>query len=333
MNTQDGRSEVVVVTGASAGIGRATARAFGEHGASVGLLARNEDGMEGARKEIEAAGGKALVLPTDVADPEQVDAAAERVEEELGPIDIWTNVAMTTIFSPLKDIKPEEFKRATEVTYLGYVYGTMSALQRMLPRDKGTIVQVGSALSYRGIPLQAPYCGAKFGIRGFTDSLRTELMHEGSNVRVTMPQLPGLNTPQFDHCRSKMAYHPQPVPPIYQPEVAADAIYWAAHHKRREMYVGTSTVLTILGNKVAPWIADRYLARTGYQGQQTSEPVEGSYREGNLFEPQSGDPGAHGSFDGQSHASSPQVWATKNRRWLALAGIAVGAALARGIAR
>ena len=321
--------KVVVVTGASAGIGRATAHVFGEHGASVGLLARNEDGLEGARKEIEAAGGKALVLPTDVADPEQVEAATQRVEEELGPIDIWVNVAMTTIFSPLKDITPEEFKRATEVTYLGYVYGTMSALKRMLPRDKGTIVQVGSALSYRAIPLQSPYCGAKFAVRGFTDSVRTELVHQGSNVHITMPQLPGLNTPQFDHCRSKMPYHPRPVAPIYQPEMAADVIYWASHHKRREMYVGTSSVLTILGNKVAPWIADRYLARTAYQGQQTSELVEGSYREGNLFETPSGDHGAHGRFDGQAHVNSPQVWAMKNRAWLALAGVAVGVSLMR----
>ena len=331
--TENGAREVVVVTGASAGIGRATARLFGEHGASVGLLARNEDGLEGARKEIEAAGGRALSVPTDVAGHEQVEQAARRVDEEFGPIDIWVNLAMITVFAPLKDVAPEEFKRATEVTYLGYVYSTMSALKRMLPRDKGTIVQVGSALSYRAIPLQAPYCGAKFAVRGFTDSVRTELMHQGSNVHVTMPQLPGLNTPQFDHCRSKMPYHPRPVAPIYQPEVAADAIYWAAHHKRREMYVGTSSVLTILGNKVAPWLADRYLARTAYQGQQTNEPVEGSYREGNLFETPSGDHGAHGSFDGQAHASSPQVWATKNRLWLALAGAtAVGVALA-GLAR
>ncbi len=333
MDTQYNGSEVVVVTGASAGIGRTTARVFGEHGASVGLLARNEDGLEGARKEIEAAGGKALVLPTDVADPEQVEAAALRVEEEFGLINTWVNDAMTTIFSPLKDITPEEFKRATEVTYLGCVYGTMSALKRMLPRDKGTIVQVGSALSYRGIPLQAAYCGAKFGIRGFTDSLRTELLHDGSNVHVTMVQLPGLNTPQFDHCRSKMPYHPQPVPPIFQPEVAADAIYWAAHHKRREVYVGTSSVLTILGNKVAPWLADRYLARTAYDSQQTSESVEGSYREGNLFETPSGDHGAHGSFDGQAHASSPQAWATKNRRWLGLAGAAAGGVALVGLVR
>lgn len=322
----NGRSEVVVVTGASAGVGRAAAREFGKHGARVALLARNEDGLEGAKREIEAAGGEALPIPTDVADHEQVEAAAQRVEEEFGPIDIWVNVAMTTVFAPLKDIEPEEFKRATEVTYLGYVYGTMSALKRMLPRDRGTIVQVGSALSYRAIPLQAPYCGAKFGVRGFTDSVRTELMHDGSNVHITMPQLPGVNTPQFDHCRSKMPYHPQPVPPIYQPEVAARAIYWAAYHpKRREMYVGTSSVLTILGNKFVPGLADRYLARTGYNSQQTSEPVEGSYRPGNLFEPLGGDRGAHGSFDGQAHKRSPQLWATKNRGRLALAA---GATLA-----
>lgn len=332
MTTQNNRSEVVVVTGASAGIGRATARLFGEHGASVGLLARNEDGLQGARKEIEASGGKALALPTDVADAEQVEAAAQRVEEVFGPIDVWVNDAMTTVFSPLMDMTPEEFRRATEVTYLGYVYGTMAALKRMLPRDKGTIVQVGSALSYRAIPLQSAYCGAKFGIRGFTDSLRTELMHDGSNVHVTMVQLPGLNTPQFDHCRSKMPYHPQPVPPIFEPEVAADTIYWAAHHKRREMYVGTSSVLTILGNKLAPWLADRYLARTAYGSQQTSEPVQGSYREGNLFETPSGDHGAHGGFD-EAHASSPQAWATKNRRWLLLGGATVGAALVGFIRR
>lgn len=325
--------EVVVVTGASAGVGRATAREFGKHGARVGLLARNEDGLEGARREVESAGGKALPIPTDVADAEQVEAAARRVEEELGPIDVWVNDAMTTVFSPFEEITPEEFKRATEVTYLGCVYGTMSALKRMSPRGRGTIVQVGSALSYRAIPLQSAYCGAKFGIRGFTDSVRTELMHEGSNVHITMVQLPGLNTPQFDHCRSRMPNHPRPVPPIYQPEVAGEAIYWAAHHKRREVYVGASSVLTILGNKVAPWLADRYLARTAYQGQQTGEPVEGSYRAGNLFEPVSGDRGAHGIFDGQAHERSPQLWATKNRQWLALAGAAAAGATLVGLVR
>ena len=322
--------ETVVITGASAGVGRATARAFAEQGARVGLLARNQDGLEGARRDVESLGGNALVVPTDVADAEQVEAAAQRVEEELGHIDVWVNDAMTTVFSQFKEITPQEFKRATEVTYLGYVYGTMAALKRMVPRDRGTVVQVGSALSYRAIPLQSAYCGAKLAIRGFTDSVRTELLHDGSNVHVTMVQLPGLNTPQFDHCRSRMPNHPQPVPPIFQPEVAADAIVWAAHHRRREVYVGISSVLTILGNKVAPWLVARYLARTGYDAQQTDEPVKGSYRPGNLFETPEGDHGAHGSFDDQAHEKSHQLWATKHRGLLALAG--AGAAAATGAA-
>ncbi len=313
--------EVVVITGASAGVGRATVRAFAGRspGVRIGLLARSGDGLEGARREVEEAGGRALAVPTDVADPGQVEAAARRVEEELGPIDVWVNDAMATVFSEFKDIEPEEYRRATEVTYLGAVYGTMAAMRRMVPRDRGTIVQVGSALSYRGIPLQSAYCGAKHAMRGFTDSVRTELMHEESGVHITMVQLPALNTPQFSVGRTRMARHPQPVPPIYQPEVAADAIYWAAHHRRREVYVGTSTVLTILGNKVAPWFADRYLARTGYQGQQTDERIDPD-RPDNLFEPVPGDHGAHGIFDGQAHGKSPQLWATKNRRWLVLAG-------------
>ncbi len=324
--------EVVVVTGASAGVGRAVVREFARRspGVQIGLLARNEDGLEGARREVEVAGGKALVLPTDVADAGAVEDAAKRVDEELGPVDVWINNAMASIFAPLKEITPEEFRRATEVTYLGNVYGTMAALRRMLPRDRGTIVQVGSALSYRAIPLQAAYCGAKHAERGFTDSVRTELMHEGSNVRITMVQLPALNTPQFGVSRNRMPNHPQPVPPIYQPEVAAEAIYWAAHHNRREVFVGTSSVLTILGNKVAPWFADRYLARTGYGGQQTDEPADPD-RPDNLFEPVAGDHGAHGVFGDQAHARSPQLWATKNRVWLALAGAGlagtVGAAL------
>lgn len=315
------RSEVVVVTGASAGVGRAAVREFARRspGVRIGLLARNPDGLEAARREVETLGGKAFVLPTDVADAGAVEEAARRVEEELGPIDVWVNDAMTTVFARFREISAAEFKRATEVTYLGVVYGTMSALKRMLPRDRGTIVQVGSALSYRAIPLQAPYCGAKYAIRGFTDSVRTELMHDGSNIHIAMVQLPGLNTPQFDHCEAKMPNHPQPVPPIFQPEVAADAIYWAAHHRRREVYVGTSSVLTILGNKIAPWLADRYLARTAIDSQQTSDPVDPD-RPSNLFEPVPGDRGAHGSFDGQSHEKSPQLWATKNRGWLLAAG-------------
>ena len=324
--------EVVVVTGASSGVGRAVVREFARRspGVRIGLLARNEDGLEGARREIEAAGGEALALPTDVADAGAVEDAARRVEEDLGPVDVWVNNAMASIFAPFKEITPEEFRRATEVTYLGNVYGTMAALRRMLPRDRGTIVQVGSALSYRAIPLQAAYCGAKHAERGFTDSVRTELMHEGSNVRITMVQLPALNTPQFGVSRSRMPNHPQPVQPIYQPEVAAEAIYWAAHQNRREVFVGASSVLTILGNKVAPWFGDRYLARTGYGGQQTDEPADPD-RPDNLFEPVAGDHGAHGIFDDQAHARSPQLWATKNRAWLALAGAglagAVGAAL------
>ena len=324
--------EVVVITGASAGVGRATVRAFAKQAARIGLVARNRDGLEAACREVESLGGKAIAIPTDVADPEQVEAAAQKVEEEFGPIDIWVNDAMTTVFSEFKNVTPEEFRRGTEVTYLGAVYGTMSALKRMLPRDRGTVVQVGSALSYRAIPLQSIYCGAKHGMRGFTDSVRTELMHDNSNVHITMVQLPGLNTPQFDHCKTKMPNHPMPVPPIYQPEVAADAIVWAAHHRRREVYVGASSAITIIGNKLAPWFGDRYLARTAYSGQQTDEPVSPD-RPSNLFQPVSGDRGAHGSFDGQAHERSPQLWATKNRGWLALAAgtgaIAAAALLGR----
>ena len=332
MESRNGTPEVVVITGASSGIGRATVREFAKHGAHIGLLARNENALNAAKDEVESLGGRALVVPTDVTDHEQVEAAADKVEEEFGPIDIWVNDAMTVVFAPLKDITPEEFKRATEVNYLGFVYGTMSALKRMLPRDRGTIVQVGSALAYRGIPLQSTYCGSKFAIRGFTDSLRTELIHDKSNVHVTMTQLPGLNTPQFDHCRIKLGHYPQPVPPIYQPEVAAEGIYYAAHHKRREVYVGASSAIVIIGNKLFPGLGDWYLGRTGYSSQQTQESLEGSYQPGNLFEPVTQDPGAHGRFDGQSHEKSPQLWATKNRGALALAGAAVGAAIF-GLAR
>ena len=324
--------EVVVVTGASAGVGRATAETFGRHGAKVALLARGSQGLEAAAKEVEAAGGLALAIPTDVAAADEVEEAARRVEEAFGPIDVWVNDAMVTVFAPFEEITPEEFVRATSVTYLGAVFGTMAALKRMLPRDRGTIVQVGSALSYRAIPLQAAYCGSKFAMRGFTDSVRTELEHDKSKVWITMVQLPAVNTPQFDWCRTKLPNHPMPVPPIYQPEVPAEAICWAAHHRRREVWVGASTVGTILGNKLLPSALDRYLAMTGYRSQQQAEPVRPG-RPDNLFQPVDGDFGSHGSFDRQAHPRSLQVWLTERRPWATAAGVAVAAAGALAVGR
>jgi NAD(P)-dependent dehydrogenase (short-subunit alcohol dehydrogenase family) len=321
---------VVAVTGASAGVGRAAAVAFAKEGARVGLLARGLEGLEGARVDVERAGGKALVVPTDVSDFGEVDRAASAVEESLGPIGVWVNNAMSTIFSPFAEITADEYRRATEVTYLGYVWGTMAALRRMVPRDRGVIVQVGSALAYRGIPLQAPYCGAKHAIQGFTESVRCELLHEGSKVHLTMVQLPALNTPQFDWGRNRMPRKPQPVPPIYQPELAAEAVVWAAHHRRREVYVGGSTVATILGDKAAPGLGDRYLGQTGYEAQQTDEPAEVD-RPDNLFEPVPGDRGARGRFDAQAHARSAQLWATKHRR--PLAGLVLAALVFRAALR
>jgi NAD(P)-dependent dehydrogenase (short-subunit alcohol dehydrogenase family) len=318
--------EVVVVTGAGAGVGRAVARRFGEDGCAVALLSRGEDGLEGARRDVEAAGGTALAIPTDVADPAAVDAAAERVEAELGPIDVWVNDAMTTVFAFFEEIEPEEYRRATDVTYHGMVWGTRSALKRMLPRDRGRIVLVGSALAFQGIPLQAPYCGAKHAAKGFFDSLRAELKHRGSQVEVSMVHLPGVNTPQFDHCRAKTPGHPQPVAPVYQPEVAADAVHWAAHHHRRQVYVGISTVYTVLGGKFAPRIAEWYLARSAVKGQQTEAPPDAQNREGNLMEPQPGDRGARGRFSAEAHERSPQWWASKHRGLLAAAAALAGAA-------
>jgi NAD(P)-dependent dehydrogenase (short-subunit alcohol dehydrogenase family) len=327
------RDEVVVVTGAGKGIGRATVRRFADRGVAIGLVGRGHEALDGARRDVEDAGGRALVVPADVADPESVEAAAAGIEDAFGPIDVWVNNAMTTVFAWFDEIAPDEYRRATEVTYLGTVWGTQAALKRMLPRDHGTIVQVGSAMAYRGIPLQAPYCGAKHAIKGMQESLRTELRNKGSNVHVTMVQLPGLNTPQFDHCRSKMPEHPMPVPPIFQPEVAADAIHWAAHHRRREVYVGVPAVYTILGNKIAPWLAERYLAHTAVTSQQIdgSEPSPHN-RNGNLFEPEPGDPGAHGRFDDQAHAHSVQWAATRHRRALVAAAAAAGAAAVAGVA-
>jgi NAD(P)-dependent dehydrogenase (short-subunit alcohol dehydrogenase family) len=316
-------SRIVVVTGASAGVGRATARRFAEEGDSVALIARGKERLEATTKEVEALGGRALALSLDVADPEALEAATERVEAELGPIDVWVNNAMVTVYAPVTRLAPDEFRRVTEVTYLGSVWGTMAALRRMVPRDRGTIVQVGSALAYRGIPLQAAYCGAKHGLEGFYDSLRTELLHEGSNVRITIVELPGLNTPQFSWGRTKMPREPQPVPPIFQPEVAADAIVWASRHPRRELYVGWPTVEAIVGNKIAPGLADRYLARTGYDSQQIDEPVPPD-RPDNLFEPVPGDFAAHGRFDSRAKPRSVQLWLTKHRRWLFAGALAAG---------
>ena len=322
--------EVVIVTGASGGVGRAIAHAFAKRGARVGLLARGEAGLQEAVRECEQLGGEALALPTDVADIEQIRAAAATVRERFGPIDTWVNDAMATIFARVVDISAEEYKRATEVTYLGTVYGTMVALEHMRPADHGTIVQVGSALSYRAIPLQAAYCGAKFGIRGFTDSLRVELQHDGSAIRLTMVQLPGVNTTQFNWCRSKLPDHPQPVPPIYQPEIPAEAVYHSAHHPRRELWVGYSTFEAILGGMVAPRFADWYLARTGFSGQQVPGMKVPSDRPDNLFSPVPELAATHGMFDDQAKERSPQLWASLHRGTLA-AVIGGGAALVAGL--
>ena len=332
MTTSNGTEqgpEVVVVTGASAGVGRATVRAFAKQGAHIGLLARGREGLEGARREVEELGGQAIVLPTDTADPDQVEAAAAAVEEKFGPIDVWVNNAMVSVLSPVKEMTAADFRRVTEVTYLGYVHGTLSALRRMLPRDKGVIIHVGSALAYRSIPLQAAYCGAKHAIQGFTESLRSELIHDGSRVRVTIVQLPAVNTPQFSWIKSRMPRHPQPVPPIYQPEVIADAIVWAAHHDRRELSVGFPTVKAILGDKFIPGLLDHYLAKIGYDSQQTNQPIDPN-RPNNLYDPLPGDYGAHGEFDDGARRSSVQLWVNMNRGWLALAGLGFLAAYAWG---
>jgi NAD(P)-dependent dehydrogenase (short-subunit alcohol dehydrogenase family) len=313
--------EIVVITGASAGVGRATVRAFAERGAHIGLIARNREALENARQEVEAMGGQALVLPTDVADNEAVEAAAARVEEELGPIDVWVNNAMCSVFSPVKEMKPEEYRRVTDVTYLGYVWGTLAALRRMLPRDRGAIVQVGSALAYRGIPLQSAYCAAKHAIQGFCDSLRSELLHDGSRVHLCMVQMPALNTPQFGWVKSRLPRKPQPVPPIFQPEVAARAIVYAAHHRRREIYVGWPTVKAVVGNKIAAGYADHYLARNGYDAQQYDGFADPN-RPNNLWEPVPGDHGAHGHFDDRATEHSPQLWSNLHRGLLAAVGAA-----------
>src|SRR3954465_2614190 len=321
--------KVVAVAGASAGIGRATVRELARHGADVGLIARGEERLNAAAAEVRDAGRRARAAPADVADAGQVERAAAQIEDELGPIDVWINVAMTAVLAEIIDTAPEEFLRVTQGTYLGSVHGAQAALRRFVPRDRGTIVQVGSALSRRGIPLQATYCGAKHAVKGFLDSLRAELRHHHSSVQVALVQLPGHNTPQFNWVRTRLHKHPQPVPPIYQPEVAARAIVHAAAHPRREMWVGLPTVYTILGEKVASGVMDRYLGRTNEQAQASDIPIDPRQPEDNLFAPPPGDPGAHGRFDDSAHARSPQLWLSTHRPAVgAAAGIAALAVLA-----
>ncbi len=322
-------SRTVVITGASAGVGRATAIAFARQGARVGLIARGEEGLEAAVRDVEQAGGTALANPCDVADPDGMDAAAERVERELGPIDVWVNNAMTAVLADTWEVTPADFRRVTEVTYLGYVHGTLAALARMRPRDAGVILQVGSALAYRAIPLQSTYCGAKFAIRGFTDSLRCELMHEKSAVRVTMVQLPGLNTPQFTSVRTTLRRQPRPVAPIFEPEVAAEAILFAADHRRREVWVGGNTVAIILANHLVPWAADRFLAKTNVDAQQTPMPLAAG-RPDYLYEPLPGDQGAHGIFGDEAKPRSRQFELSRHRRALAAGTTALAAGVLAG---
>lgn len=320
------KDKVVVITGASAGVGRSAVRAFASRGAKVGLIARGRDGLNAAQREVEWLGSEALVLPLDVSEARAVDEAAAKTEERFGPIDIWVNDAMVSVFAPIVETTPEEFRRVTEVTYLGFVHGTLAALRRMRPRNSGTIVQVGSALAYRSIPLQAAYCAAKHAIHGFTESLRSELIHERSAIHVTEVQLPAINTPQFAWSRAKLARQPQPVPPIFQPEVAADAIVFAALRRRREVRVGWPAVKTILGEKVLPGYLDEYLAKNGYESQQTNESISPD-RPDNLFEPLPGDYGAHGTFDDRARSFSVELWLSKHRTaLLTCAGLALGGA-------
>lgn len=320
-------ARTVVITGATGGVGRALARLYGERGANVALLARGEAGLAGAASDVEARGGRALAIPTDVADADAVEAAAERVEDELGPIDVWINDAMVTVLARTWDVTPEEFRRVTEVNYLGFVHGTLAALRRMRPRDRGTIVQVGSALAFRGIPLQSPYCATKHAIVGFTESLNAELLAEDSGIRLCAVHLPGLNTTQFTWGRNKLPNEPQPVPPIFQPEVAAEAIAWAADRGRRNTYVGANTVLTIWGNRLAKPLVARYLARTNIEAQQTERPADPDAPD-NIFEPRDEheDRGSHGPFDEQAHATSPGQVLSRNRGLVAGAAVLTAAA-------
>ncbi len=324
-------SRVVVVTGATAGVGRATARAFAARGDAVALLARGEDRLAATRAELERDGARVIACPLDVADAAAVEAAAARIERELGPIDVWVNCAMSAVLAFVHETSAADVRRVTEVTYLGYVHGTLAVLSRMRARDRGVIVMVGSALAYRAIPLQAGYCAAKHAVRGFADALRCELLHERSAVRVTSVHLPGLNTPQFGWVRTTLRRQPMPVPPIFQPEIAADAVLWAADHPRREFFVGGSTVAAIVGNRLAPRIADRYLARTSVADQQTDIEIDPA-RPDYLYAPLAGDRGAHGRFDDEAKARS-LVWTiTKRRGRIAGAAAIAAAAAAAGAA-
>ena len=324
----EAKSPIAVVTGGTAGIGRAAVREFARNGYDVAILARGQDGLEAARREVEQAGQRALAIPTDVADWKSVEDAADRIEGELGPVDVWVNNAFAGIFSRFLDVTPEEYERVTQVTYLGQVNGTRAALKRMLPRNRGKVMLVGSALAYRGIPLQSAYCGAKHAIQGFIDSVRTELLHDGTEVSITMVQMPGVNTPQFDWIRAKLPGQPRPVGKIYQPEVAGRAIYAAAHSKRKEMLVGLPTVEAVWGNKVASSLLDEYLAGTGIKAQQRPERVQPD-RKDNLFEPVPGDHGARGSFSDEAVDSSAELWMTEHKKELGFA--ALGAAAVAGV--
>ncbi len=320
------QKQTVVITGASAGLGRAIAHAFAKRGAQVGLIARNPEALEAAREECAQLGGTAITLPLDVSDAEAVEAAAQRVEQELGPIDVWVNNAMVSVFSPVKEMEWQEYRRVTEVTYLGYVYGTQTALRRMVPRDRGTILQVGSALAYRSIPLQSAYCGSKHAIVGFTDSLRCELIHDKSNVKLTMVQMPAMNTVQFDWVKSRLPRKPQPVPPIYEPGVAAEVVWHAAQAKkpRREYWVGMPTVEAIVGQKFIPGLLDTYLGKTGYDAQQYGGPADPD-RPNNLWNYVPGRHRTRGDFDARAKSESLQVWLNLNRNWVVAGAAALGA--------
>jgi NAD(P)-dependent dehydrogenase (short-subunit alcohol dehydrogenase family) len=325
-------NRVVVVTGGSAGLGRAIVQAFADRGDAVCVIARGRKRLDRTVREIEAGGGRAIAISADVSDAEAMETAADRCERELGPIDVWVANAMTTIFAPFEQIEPEEFRRATEVTYLGSVWSARSALRRMKPRNRGKLIFVGSALAYRGIPLQAPYCGAKHAVHGVFESLRAELAHEGSAVGLTMVQLPAMNTPQFSWGRSRMPERAQPVPPIFQPEVCADAVAWAADHDRREVFVAAPTYKVVWGNKLAPWFVDLYLGRNGVAGQQTGEPQPPGQPD-NLFEPVDLDVGARGRFDDQSKSSSVLLAATKRRGLIGIAALGLASSLGALAAR